>query len=276
MSRKQKRIAVVNDVTGFGRCSAAVALPIISAMKSQCCVLPTSILSAHTAWPGYVFDDYTDKMKLHMENWSELGLEFDGIATGFLGSARQIDIIIDFVKRFGTGSTVVLVDPVMGDNGKLYSTYTKEMCREMKKLVSIADVVTPNLTEACYLLDIPYSTRNMSESELQRIAKGISDMGPDRVVITGIERNDELVNFAYEKGREFIVLSSKKIGEYRSGTGDIFSAVVVGSLVRGNSFASSVQMAIDYINKCIKYTIESGAGIHEGLCFEEYLGDLAK
>ena len=143
----QKKIALINDYTGFGRCSIAVMAPIISAMKIQAVTVPTAILSAHTQFPEYFFDDYTSKMKAYIQTYKDIGLTFDAIATGFLGSEEQTDIVIDFIKTFKKDEDFVLVDPVMGDYGKIYKTYTPGMCRKMKELVKYADIITPNLTE---------------------------------------------------------------------------------------------------------------------------------
>ena len=154
--KRQKRIALVNDITGFGRCSVTVELPLISAMKIQACPLPTAILSVHTGFPNHYLDDYTARMEPYIKSWEANGLAFDGICTGFLGSAEQIAIVLDFIHRFKGSETRVMVDPVMGDYGKLYPSYTQEMCDKMRRLLGVADLVTPNLTEACQLLDIPY------------------------------------------------------------------------------------------------------------------------
>ena len=188
----QKKIAVVNDISGFGRCSVAVSLPIISAMKIQCCPVPTSIFSNHSGFKEFFFDDYTDRMQQYIDNWKKLDLQFSGIATGFLGSAEQIEIVSRFLKDFKKDNTTVIIDPVMGDYGKPYATYTKEMCLEMKKLVSYADILTPNLTEACRLLDIPYETADTSEEGLHQICERLSEMGPDKIVITGLQ-GDEII-----------------------------------------------------------------------------------
>ena len=156
MKKRQKRIALINDITGFGRCSMTVELPLISALKVQACPLPTALLSVHTGFPSHYIDDYTARMRPYMENWKENGIAFDGIATGFLGSVEQIDIVIDFIRQFRGQDTVVMMDPVMGDHGRLYSSYTKEMCVRMRDMLVYADLVTPNLTEACELLDMAY------------------------------------------------------------------------------------------------------------------------
>jgi pyridoxine kinase len=271
---KQKKIAVVNDITGFGRCSVAVALPIISAMKVQCCPLPTAILSSHTGFKSFYFDDYTPRMKAYINNWKELNLQFDGICTGFLGSKEQIDIVIEFIENFKTKATMVIVDPVMGDHGKLYSTYTEEMCEEMKRLIKYADVMTPNLTEACRLLDMPYPERLLNTGELLNIAKELCKKGPNKIVITGLQYNGNIHNFIYESGNAYTTIETKKIGEDRSGTGDIFTSIVAADIVKGVEFVTAVKKATAFISKAIDYTAKIGTPITDGICFEEYLTEL--
>lgn len=271
---KQKKIAIVNDITGFGRCSIAVALPIISAMKIQCCPVPTAILSAHTGFPSFFFDDYTPHMRDYMNNWKELNLQFDGICTGFLGSKEQIDIVVEFLENFKTKDTIVMVDPVMGDYGQLYSTYTQEMCDEMKKLIKYADVMTPNLTEACRLLDIPYPERALNPEQLENIAKELCTKGPDKIVITGLQHNGNIRNFIYETGKPYTIIEVKKIGEDRSGTGDVFSSIVAANIVKGVDIVTAVKKATDFISKAIDYTAKIGTPVYDGICFEEYLTEL--
>lgn len=273
--RRQKRIALINDITGFGRCSIAVGLPLISALKVQACPLPTAILSAHTGFPLHYMDDYTDRMRDYMENWQELDIEFDGICTGFLGSADQINIVIDFLEIFKTDKTMIMIDPVMGDHGKLYASYTPEMCREMKRLLQYADVVTPNLTETCNLLDIPYPKGGQTEmAELTAMAQALCAKGPNKVVITGLSQGDVLDNFVYEKGKASKVVSVKKIGGDRSGTGDAFSAIVAGSLVKGEGLTEAVEKAANFISKSLAYTVSLDLPWNHGICFEEYLTEL--
>lgn len=271
---RQKRIAVVNDISGFGRCSVSVALPIISAMKIQCCPLPTAILSAHTGFPDFYFNDYTPHMRAYMNNWNELNIDFDGIYTGFLGSKEQIDIVIEFIKMFKKDGTVVIVDPVMGDYGKLYSTYTKEMCDEMKRLIKYADLITPNLTEACKLLDISYPAKSLTPAELEDIAKNLCNNGPSKVVITGLQHNGCIQNFIYEIGKPYKIINVEKIGEDRSGTGDVFTSIVASNIVKGENLADSVEKATNFISKTIDYTIKLNVPVTHGICFEEYLTEL--
>ena len=195
----QKKIALINDFTGFGRCSIAVALPVISMLKVQCCPLPTSIFSNHTGFPSFFFDDYTEKMIPYMEEWKKLDLKFSGISTGFLGSKEQIRIVISFLESFKTKENLVIVDPVMGDYGKTYATYTQEMCLEMKNLVSYANILTPNVTEACILTDTPYQEK-FRLKDYERMARQLSSQGPGKVVITGIVQGGFIANYCYEAG----------------------------------------------------------------------------
>ena len=176
----QKKIAAINDYSGFGRCSIAVELPVISAMKIQCCPMPTSIFSNHTGFDSFYFKDFTENMPPYMAEWKKLNLKFDGIVTGFLGSHNQIAIVEEFFKNFKTEDNIVVIDPVMGDYGNLYPTYTDETCQEMKKLVKYADILTPNLTEACIITDEPYRPAGEQEIVVKPIpsyvkkVKGIS------------------------------------------------------------------------------------------------------
>ena len=270
----QKKIAVVNDISGFGRCSITVAMPIISALKLQCCLVPTSIFSNHTGYPHYFFDDYTAKMPEYIENWKKLDLEFEGIYSGFLGSREQIDIVRSFIRDFKTERTVVIVDPVMGDHGKAYVTYTKEMCQEMKRLTEYADILTPNLTEACILTDTPYSDRHWTMRELISMAEAIRKEGPERIVITGIRQGDFVANLVYEAGEEPRILRSHRVGSERAGTGDVFSSIIAADAVNQVPFAQSVKKAGNFVKKCILRSEELDIPRPDGVCFEEYLTTL--
>lgn len=272
--KRQKRIALVNDITGFGRCSVTVELPLISAMKIQACPLPTAILSVHTGFPDHYLDDYTEHMAPYIASWEKNGLAFDGICTGFLGSAEQIAIVLDFIRRFKGAGTRVMVDPVMGDYGKLYPSYTQEMCDKMRSLLGVADLVTPNLTEACQLLDIPYPTDGIvTDDELCEMAEALAARGPKQVVITGLHEGDTIKNFLYEEGKIAIV-RAPKIGGDRSGSGDAFAAIVAASLIRGEELEAAVQKAASFISRCLAYALELDLPWNYGLPFEEYLTEL--
>jgi len=272
----QKKIALINDFTGFGRCSIAVELPIISTLKVQCCPLPTSIFSNHTGFDSYFFDDYTDRMERYVEEWKKLDLSFNGICSGFLGSARQISIVKDFIKEFKTDDTIVVVDPVMGDYGKIYSTYTDEMCGLMKELVAGADIITPNITESCILTDTPYSDM-LYEKDIVELAEKLSMMGPEKVVITGIVQGTFISNYCYERkkeGKKGYFVKALKIGAQRSGTGDIFTSIIAADAVNGVDFHKSVKKASSFIKKCIMKSIELDIPLTDGVCFEELLYSL--
>ncbi len=269
----QKKIALINDFTGFGRCSIAVQLPIISMLKVQCCALPTSIFSSHTGFEGFYSTDYTEHMYPYMEQWKRLDLKFKGICTGFLGSARQIQIVNHFVEEFKEEDTVIVVDPVMGDYGKLYPTYTEEMCEGMIQLVQQADIVVPNVTEAAILTDTRYK-ETWTVRELLEMAEKLSGYGPKKVVITGIPQKTYVSNFCCEADGERSIIRTHKIGNSRSGTGDIFSAIIAADAVNGVDFAASVRKASKFIKKCILKSIEMDIPLTDGVCFEELLHTL--
>ncbi|MCD8323536.1 MAG: pyridoxamine kinase [Clostridiales bacterium] len=270
----QKKIAVVNDFSGFGRCSIAVALPIISVMKIQCCPLPTAIFSDHTGFDSYFFDDYTSKMAPYMAEWKKLDLQFDGICTGFLGSVEQIELVEGFLREFTGEKTIVLIDPVMGDYGKPYETYTMEMCREMRHLVRYADILTPNLTEACILTDTPYKEK-WRVAEITAMAEFLSAMGPEKIVITGIPQGGFVANLCFERGKEVRVRRTHRVGTSRSGTGDIFAAILAADAVNGVPFGDSVKRASAFIKRSIISSIERDIPLTDGVCFEEHLARLA-
>lgn len=274
--KHQKKIAVIHDLSGYGRCSLTVALPILSALKVQCCPVPTSILSSHTGFPTYFFDDYTEKMPLYIEQWKKLGLSFDGIYSGFLGSEEQIGIVIDMIKEFRTPETTVLVDPIMGDHGKAYQTYTERMCSRMKELVGFGDIVTPNLTEACILTGRKYRSSGWKRSELLSMAAEIWDMGPDSVVITGVREGNYVTNVVAEKNREPHFLRSLHVGSERPGTGDVFSSILAAQTVKGIPLTESVKKAAGFVKASIIKSDELHVPIKNGVCFEEILSMLIR
>ena len=270
----QKKIAAINDLSGYGRCALTVAIPVISHMRLQCCPVPTSILSNHTGYSEYFFDDYSDRLPAYIAMWKKLDLHFDGIMSGFLGSKEQIGIVEDFIQQFATEDTKVIVDPVMGDHGKIAGTYTEEMCMEMRRLVSLADIITPNLTEACRLTDTPYRETGWKEKELLSMAEQLNEMGPEQIVITGIPKGQFIANFVYEKGTEHGMIRTHKVGDERCGTGDLFAAIVAADAVNGVPFRGSVRKASVFVRKSMVKSIERGIDRKNGVCFEEILHTL--
>ena len=271
----QKKIAVINDFCGFGRCSIAASLPIISAMKIQCCPLPTSIFSNHTGFDSFYYTDYTDHMDAYIDEWVKLGLHFQGILTGFLGSPQQISIVKRFLELFKKDNNITVIDPVMGDYGKLYPTYSPILAEQMSALVPYADILTPNLTEACILTGTEYQP-DMNEEELTKLCEKLSNMGPDKIVISGLERGDDLENFIYETGKQPQIIREHKVGPCRSGTGDVFSSIIAASAVSGVDFAESVRRASSFIAKVLRRTVELDLPKTDGICFEEFLCELGK
>lgn len=271
----QKKAAVINDFSGFGRCSLAVSIPILSVMRVQCCPVPTSIFSNHTGFESYYFDDYTDRMEAYVNEWKKLDLRFDAVSTGFLGSKRQIGMVRQFLDDFGGENTTVVIDPVMGDYGEPYATYTPQMCSEMKKLVNYADILTPNVTEACILTDTPYR-EHWRIAEIEEMAEKLSACGPEKIVITGIPQRSFVANLCFEAGERVSVLRTHKVGTSRSGTGDIFAAILTADAVNGVPFRDSVKKASNFIKKCIISSIEKDIPLTDGVCFEEHLAKLAQ
>lgn len=269
---KIKKVATINDLSGVGRCSLTAAIPVLSTLGVQCCPFPTAVLSCHTGFKEFTFLDTTDEMLKYRKSWDNLNIDFECIYSGFLGSEKQIDIVLDFIKE--REEALIVIDPVMGDNGKVYSTFTKEMCNKMKKLVSIADIVTPNLTEACILTEEEYS-ENSNDEKILNIAKKISSMGPERVIITGIIRGNKVVNFAYDNvEKSFFKVESDFNNKSYSGTGDIFTSIVIGLILNGHSLNYSVEKATEFIYKTIEYTSKFNTDTREGIMFELFLKEL--
>lgn len=270
---KYKKIAVINDLSGFGRCSLAVSLPVISKLKVQCCPVPTAILSNHTGFSNWFFDDYTEKMPEYIDNWEKIGLKFSAVYSGFLGSEKQIEMVLDFIRRFRTKETLVVVDPVMGDYGKTYSTYTPQMCSEMKKLVECADILTPNITEACILTGTPYKEQWHKE-EIRMITQKLLTQGPNKVVITGIVQRSYIANYVCTKEGEEHFLRTLRVGMQRSGTGDLFTSIIAADAVNGVNFTQSVKKASNFVKKCILRSIELDIPLTDGVAFEDVLDEL--
>ena len=269
----QKKIAVINDFCGFGRCSIAASLPIISAMKIQCCPLPTSIFSNHTGFESFYYTDYTEHMNIYMDEWKKLDLQFEGILTGFLGSPEQIGIVKRFLELFKTENNITVIDPVMGDYGKLYPTYSPNLAEQMNSLVPYADILTPNLTEACILTGTEYHP-DMNENELFVLCSKLADMGPKKIVVSGLERGDSLENYIFEAVKTPQIILEHKVGPFRSGTGDVFSSIIAADAVNGVEFADSIRHASSFIAKVLRRTIELDLPKTDGICFEEYLTEI--
>ncbi len=272
----QKKIAVINDYSGFGRCSIAVAMPLISYLGIQCCPVPTSIFSNHTGFPEFFFDDYTDRMQEYIDNWKKLELRFSGIMTGFLGSKEQIDIVKKFIEDFRDDNTTIIVDPAMGENGKPYPTYTKEMCDEMKRLTEYADIITPNLTECCMLTGAEYKPEGWKKEELYNMAQKLLGFGAKKVVISGVHMGRYIGNVIGEADKKPRIIKHEKTGDYRSGTGDIYAAIIAADSINRVDFESSVRKAAGFVKKAVAATERLKIPSTDGLAFEEVLYTLKR
>lgn len=271
-----KKLAVLNDMAGYGRCALTAAIPVISALKVQCCPVVTAVLSSHAAYPHCYFDDYTDRMEAYISQWKLLDFHMDGIMTGFLGSPRQAGIAADFIRHFKRDDTMVLVDPTMGDNGRLYSVCDAALVEAMKELIQYADIVTPNITEACFLTDTPHQESGWSREELNRLTCRLQMLGAKAVVLTGITKGNRITNVIHEQGKEPIFLSSHQETGGHHGTGDVFAAVIGASVVRGVSLEQAVRRAATFTRRCVERSNALQIPEKEGLCLEECLPYLMK
>lgn len=265
----QKKAAVINDFSSFGRCSLAVSIPILAAMKVQCCSVPTALFTNHTGFQHSSFYDFSAEMDRYIEDWKATGIEFKAIQTGFLASLEQLAYVKRFISAFKSEKTIVLVDPVMGDYGKLYRTFKNEVAEGLRSLVDEADYLTPNLTEASILLGVDYDPQ-AADDELFALASRLSE-GKRGVVISGISRGEKLLNFVVTKEGEKAKIEEKKIGPDRSGTGDVFSSVILGALLNGETLIEAVKIAADFVVASVKKAEEIGIPTTDGLPIEETL-----
>lgn len=273
-----KKVAAIHDLSGFGRSSLTSIIPILSSMKVQVCPVPTAVLSSHTGgFEGYSFLDLTDYMEQHIAHWKSLNLEFDCIYSGFLGSPKQMKIVADFIDFFGHKNNLTVVDPVLGDNGKLYGTMNNEMVEEMKKLISKADIITPNFTEVTFLLNKPYK-KEISEPEVKEWLIELANMGPKIVIATSVpdensHKADRKTNvIAYDKENDvFWKVSCKYIPASYPGTGDAYTSVVIGSLLQGDSLPIAIERGVQFITQCILASYGFKYPNREGVLLEKML-----
>lgn len=268
------RVAAVHDLSGFGRCSLTVAIPILSAMGVQCCPLPTAFLSTHTGdFEGYTFLDLTDEMEKAAAHWKSLDLKFQSVYSGFLGSEHQIEVVDRFIRDFRGKDTIIVVDPVMGDQGLVYKTYTPAMCEGMKRLAETADVITPNLTEAALLLDIPYDCLPTDEESLRAIVAQLSLGGRRSVVLTGFSSHPDLTGaLCYDAASgETSAVQVERVSREFYGTGDVFTSVLTGALVKGSSLKDATAQAVGFVLECAKLTANNQLPLREGVDFEPLL-----
>lgn len=266
----QKRVLAIHDISCVGKCSLTVALPIISATGLEVPSLPTAVLSTHTGgFTGYTYRDLTEDMVPILNHWKSLGLQFEGIYTGFLGSFEQIDIVCRIIDEVGKHAKV-FVDPVMADNGKLYAVFPDSFPQGMRKLCSKADLILPNITEAVLMLGEDYIEGPYSKDYIEGLLKRLSSLGPKQVVLTGVFFNDtELGAASYDAETGKVSYSfAEKIPGYYHGTGDVFSSVVVACVMNGVPLDRAVELAVDFTQRSIVRTYNAGTDVKYGVNFE--------
>ncbi len=278
-TRIPKRVAAIHDLSCFGRCALTVILPTLSALGAQVVPVPTALLSSHTGgFTDLYFHDLSDDMDKIAAHFDRLSLTFDAIYSGFLGSEEQIEKVERLIDRFGGEGVPVLVDPVMGDDGELYSTYTKELAEGMKRLCHKADILTPNHTEACILTGIPYeSTADMSPEEVMELGKrllaALGAYGAKQVVITGLPCGDDLFIFGNSEEGGFCHREPLLHVGY-PGTGDLFASVLLGLLLDGNGFEPAVQGAAEITTIAIEKTLAAGTPVRDGVVLEHCMYEM--
>lgn len=271
-----KRVLAIHDMCSFGRCSLTAAIPVISAQGIQVCPFPTALFSNNLTYGDFTFSDFTPHMKGFMDKWQQLGFSYDAIYSGFLADAGQISIVLDAIKRFAKRDTLIIVDPAMADDGKLYPVFKPDIVTEMRKLISNATVITPNYTEAMLLLDKPYSTDVLTSQHLKETCTALSALGPKQVVITSVpSSSDEIKVVSYDQSTaSFDECVTQRIPFSTCGTGDIFTSVLTGSLMNGLPLHQGVEKATNFLSHVIDYTYKSGSDYRQGVQVEPCLKEL--
>lgn len=268
--REAKKVAVINDLSGVGRCSLTAAIPILSVLGIECCPIPTAVLSNQTEFDNFTFLDLTDIFKEYTKVIETLNIDFKCIYSGFLGSINQIDMVSEFIDR--NREALIVVDPVMGDNGYLYDIFDDEICERIKRLVKKADIITPNFTEACMLSGIEYS-KSKTKEEILEIAKILINNGPKKVIITSAVIDGDMCNVSYD-GDKMFISKVKCIDESYSGTGDLFTSIIVGLLLNNHSLEYAITKASEFLYNVIEYTFNKKTDPKEGILFELFLKEL--
>ncbi len=272
------RIAAINDLSGFGRCSLTVALPVLSAMGFQACPVPTAVLSAHTGYEEPYICDFSAHIEPYLRHWDAMPLTFEGVFTGYLGNEGQVTALLPFMQYQQKNGALCVVDPVMADNGRLYATCTPALVAGMRRLVALADVTTPNLTEACLLTGMDYAACLDGTVSIETVGEKMAALGCRQTVITGVPgENGTLGNVAFDHdtGERFCV-SVPRLDRSYAGTGDVFSAVLCGRRTAGSSLRTAVEDAAAFVRVATEYTAARALPEQDGIVFEPFLGRLAR
>lgn len=268
------RLAIFNSFAGFGRISITAALPICAALNVQVCPAPTAVLSSHLAYQPCFLQDFSDMLPSYIKAWEDIGLTFDGVLIGYVRNVSQLETLQHFLaSKCVTKDTLLVIDPVMGDYGKAYSTVTPEHIEAMKDFIASAHILTPNITEACLLTDTPMKQDGYSEEELRILCEKLDSEKNKKVVITGVLDGNNIINCVWEKGL-LTLLSIPSAENSRHGTGDIFSSIITAKTLHGSPFPSCVQKASDFISVCMKDSDAQNIPVKEGILYERNLSQL--
>ncbi|MBQ9764625.1 MAG: pyridoxamine kinase [Lachnospiraceae bacterium] len=272
-----KRIVTIQDISCVGKCSLTVALPIISAMGVETAIIPTAVLSTHTMFNNFTCKDLTDQIKPITEHWKKEALDFDAIYTGYLGSFEQIDLMKDMFDEFKTDSNITFVDPAMADNGKLYPAFDEAFAKHMGTLCAKADIIVPNITEACFMTGTEYKS-TYDEKYVKDLLKALSNLGAKISILTGVSFEEGYTGvMGYDKEKDsFHYYTHKKHPVSYHGTGDIFSSACIGAMMNGLSWQEAIAIAADYTAECIRITCEDPNAITYGVNFEAVIPYLLK
>ena len=273
-----KKIVTIQDISCYGKCSLTVALPVISAMGIEAAIIPTAVLSTHTMFSRFTFKDLSDQIQPISEHWKEEGLHFDALYTGYLGSFEQIDLMKGFFADFGENA-LKFVDPAMGDNGKLYPAFDEAFAKHMASLCAKADIIDPNLTEACFMLGTEYKEDGTyDEAYIKDILVKLTQLGAKTAILTGVSfESDKLGAMGYDSRTEsFFSYFNERIPAKYHGTGDIFSSALLGAIIRGKDLTQAIQTAADFTRECIVLTEKDPQKSWYGVNFEQAIPYLVK
>lgn len=273
----QKRVVAVHDISCFGKCSLTVALPIISAVGIECACIPTAVLSTHTGdFKGYTFRDLTDDILPIANHWKSESITFDAAYTGYLGSVEQVDIVCRLFDTVKNKNTMLIVDPVMADHGRLYGGFSKDFPQKMIKLCQKADIITPNITEATFLTGIPYVDAPYNKDYINALISGLCKITNAKIVLTGVSFNDNEIGAACADGEKTEYVFTPRVNAAYHGTGDVFASTLTCGVVSGKSLSESVAVAAKYTAGCIKRTYKENPDIRYGVNFEGEIPNLLK
>ena len=272
-----KRVLTIQDISCLGKCSLTIALPVLSAMGCETVILPTALLSTHTMFKGFTCKDLSDQIRPITAHWKQENVSFDAIYTGYLGTEEEIDMVLDLIRDFKRPETLVFIDPVMGDHGKLYAAFNEHYAAKNAALCAAADMIVPNITEACFMTGAPYR-EEYDEVYVKDLLQRLADLGAGTVMLTGVSLSEGKTGvMGYDTaGKEYFSYQNDLVPAAYHGTGDLFSSTLVGALMKGVSWEKAIQIAADYTAETIRVTLKDPKQPWYGVNFEETLPMICK